>query len=198
MNQKHKLLVDFCSYEAAKYAIERWHYSRVMPAGKLIKLGIWENDTFVGCVLFGRGANNHIGSPYGLSQIEICELVRIALNTHKCQVSQIVAISLKILKRQSPGLRLVVSYADPEQNHKGIIYQASNWVYCGSSQPQRFALGLHGEIVHKKTMHSKRGTIVGLQKSKILWKHKYLYPLDRAMRRQIEPLAKPYPKRADN
>ena len=26
-------------------------------------------------------------------------------------------------------------------------------------------------------------------------KYKYLYPLDRAMRRQIEPLRKPYPKR---
>ena len=29
----------------------------------------------------------------------------------------------------------------------------------------------------------------------LLPKHKYLYPLDRAMRRQITPLAKPYPKR---
>ena len=26
-------------------------------------------------------------------------------------------------------------------------------------------------------------------------KHRYLYPLDRAMRKQIEPLRKPYPKR---
>jgi len=26
-------------------------------------------------------------------------------------------------------------------------------------------------------------------------KHKYLYPLDRAMRRQILPLAQPYPKK---
>lgn len=27
-------------------------------------------------------------------------------------------------------------------------------------------------------------------------KHRYLYPLDRAMRRQIQKLAQPYPKRA--
>ena len=30
----------------------------------------------------------------------------------------------------------------------------------------------------------------------LLGKHKYLYPLDAAMRAQIAPLAQPYPKRA--
>jgi len=30
----------------------------------------------------------------------------------------------------------------------------------------------------------------------IEWKHTYLYPLDDAMRKQILPLSKPYPKRA--
>jgi hypothetical protein len=36
------LKVDFCSHEAAKYACEHWHYSRCVPASKLIKIGVWE------------------------------------------------------------------------------------------------------------------------------------------------------------
>ena len=189
------LLVDWCSYKAAKYAVEHWHYSKTMPVGKLLKIGVWEDDKYIGAVLFGNGANNHIGCPYDLSQFEVCELVRIALTKHNAPVSQIVKASIKFLRCQSPGIRLVVSYADPEQGHTGVVYQASNWFYVGSSQPQRETLGDSGEIVHKRTQHSRFGTIKGLALSKILWKHKYLYPLDRAMRRQILPLAQPYPKR---
>jgi hypothetical protein len=146
------------------------------------------------CVVWAWG-KNHIGSPYDLRQTEVCELVRIALREHGAPVSQIGAASIKLLKEQSPELRLIVSYADPEQDHVGSIYQAMNWVYTGSSRPQRETLGPDGGIVHKKTVHSLYGSIKGLPKSKLLWKHKYLYPLDRAMRRQIEPLAQPYPKK---
>lgn len=171
------LRVDWCSHEAAKYAVEKWHYSRVMPAGKIAKIGVWEDDKFIGVVLYSWGANNHIGSPYGLKQIEVCELTRVALSKHLSPVSQIVAAAMALLRKQSPGLRLIVSYADPEQGHNGAIYQAMNWLYVGSSQAQRETLRLDGTIMHKKTAHSLYGSIVDLPKSKILWKHKYLYPL---------------------
>lgn len=195
MSDKVELKVDFCSYEAAKYAVEHWHYSKTMPAGKTVKLGVWENGIFIGVVIFSRGANNHIGSQYGLDQTRVCELTRIALKQHKTQVSKIASIAQKIMLSLSPELRLIVSYADPEMGHIGAIYQAMNWVYVGKSKPQRFTLGLDNKIVHKRSTFSKFGTVSGQKYSNILWKHKYLYPLDRAMRKQIEPLAKPYPKR---
>ncbi len=196
MSKPVDLVVDFCDYQAAKYAVMNWHYSKTMPVGKLVKVGVWEDDIFIGCILFGRGANNRIGNPYNLKQVEVCELTRVALTKHVTPVSRIVPIALKKLKKYS-SIRLIVSYADPEQRHLGVIYQAMNWLYVGHSQAQRFTLDLNGKIVHKKTVHSLRGTIKGLPKSKMLWKYKYLFPLDKAMRRQIEPLAKPYPKRAD-
>jgi hypothetical protein len=34
------------------------------------------------------------------------------------------------------------------------------------------------------------------EKIELPGKHRYLYPLDKRMRRQLTPLAKPYPKRA--
>jgi hypothetical protein len=191
------LKLDWCSHEAAKYAVMHWHYSKAMPAGKLIKIGVWENEVFIGAVIFSRGANNHIGSPYGLNQVQICELTRVALDTHKSAVTKVVSIAIMLLKKSNTGLRLIVSYADPEQNHMGIIYQAGNWVYCGETQRQAEVL-LNGKIVHRKTIFSKYGTTVGFPKSKILFKYKYLYPLDDDMKRQIEPLKKPYPKRAQS
>lgn len=192
---KPVLKIDWATHEAAKYAVENWHYSESMPAGKLVKVGAWENGKFIGVVLFGRGANNNIGKPYGLSQTAACELVRIALTKHITPVSKIAAIAMRFLKANSPGLRLIISYADPLQGHHGGIYQAGNWLYCGTSQAQQEVMH-NGKIMHKRTANSLFGTIKGMQKSPIMWKHKYLMPLDSEMRKQILPLSKPYPKRA--
>jgi hypothetical protein len=135
MSSKPVLKLDWCSHAAAKYAVEHWHYSQKMPAGKLAMVGVWESDAFIGTVLFGRGGNNHIGTAYDLQQTQVCELVRVALRKHAAPVSRIVSIAVKMLRQLSPGLRLIVSYADPVQDHHGGIYQAMNWLYVGSSQP---------------------------------------------------------------
>ena len=194
---KPQLKIDWATHEAAKHAVENWHYSEVMPAGKLVKVGAWEDGKFVGVIIFGRGANNNIGKPYGLSQTAACELVRIALREHKTPVSKIVAIAMRFLRENSPGLRLIISYADPMQGHHGGIYQAGNWLYSGRSQAQQEVIH-NGKIMHKRTANSLFGTIKGMKKSPIMWKHKYLMPLDNEMRKQILPLSKPYPKRASS
>ena len=53
----------------------------------------------------------------------------------------------------------------------------------------------NGKVMHKRTANALFGTIKGMEKSPPMWKHKYLMPLDQAMRAKIAPLAKPYPKR---
>jgi len=161
----------------------------------MVKVGVWEDSVFIGCVLFSRGANNNIGSPYNLKQIEAAELTRIALNKHTAPVTKIVSIALKFLQRNSPGLRLIISYADPLKGHHGGIYQGGGWIYCGASQAQREVMHA-GLVMHKRTANALFGTIKGMMKSPVMWKHKYLMPLDAEMRKQIMPLAKPYPKRA--
>jgi len=205
---KPTLRLDWCSYEAAKYAVMHWHYSHSMPMPPLARIGVWEGDGFIGCVLFGRGANNNLHKPYGIANTEICELVRVALCAHVAPVSRIVSIAIKMLARSQPLLRLIVSYADPNNGHVGGIYQAGGWLYSGETGADFKAIDKHGRVWHSRQVsHTgvKRQygvlrrvprhddcTLVPLE-----GKHKYLYPLDAAMRAQIEPLRKPYPKRAD-
>lgn len=196
------LRLDWCSHEAAKYAVEHWHYSKTMPIGKIVKIGVWEDDCYVGCVLFARGNTPTLGDRYNLSMTEVCELVRVALTDHKAPVTKIVAIAIKFLKKQSPGLRLIVSFADPAQGHHGGIYQGGNWSYTGQSDPSW--QWLHdGRWKHNREITSgafggkrKVANYAMLPKRETLGKHRYLYPLDSAMREQIAPLSKPYPKRA--
>jgi len=192
MSGRPELKLDWCTHEAAKYAVEHWHYSRRMPVGKVVRIGAWENGIFIGCVMFGHGANRNMAGEFDLSITECIELTRVALVWfHESPVSRVIAISLRLLRQQSPGIRLVISYADPEQNHYGGIYQAMGWAYVGTSRPQSSVQGMH-----KRTATSKYGTTRGLPRTHVTSKHKYAMPLDAEMRAQIEPLRKPYPKRA--
>lgn len=195
------LTVDWCSYEAAKYAVMRWHYSHSMPSGKLARFGVWEYDRFVGTVIYGSGANNNIGKPYALRTSQVCELVRVALVSHNSPVTRIVAITLRMLKDRYEGLRLSVSYADPRQGHLGGIYQGGNWIYVGESgewKGSHYIIGgrrMHGRSVRAKWGHENNIPVTWSYDTGTR-KHKYLMPLDKEMRKQLEPLAKPYPKRA--
>lgn len=201
MSDKTELRVDWCSHEAAKYAVMHWHYSKTMPMPPLLKIGVWEDGKFIGVVLFGRGNTPTLGRSYGLEMLEVCELVRVALASHIAPVSQIVAKTIKLLQVSNPGLRLIVSFADPAHQHNGAIYQAMNWTYTGESEPS-WQWFHEGRWKHNREITS--GAFGGPRKVKDyamlpkrlpLGKHRYLYPLDRAMRKQIAPLAQPYPKR---
>jgi hypothetical protein len=194
---KADLKLDWCSHEAAKYACEKWHYSGCIPKSKLAKIGVWECGQFIGAVLFGVGATSDLVKRYGLSHTQGCELVRVALRDHVSPVSRIVSVALRILKRSFPGLRLVVSFADPEQGHVGGIYQAGGWLFCGKSAAS-------DEYIYKGKRwqgRSFRNSYKGMENHpdvKIVKgssKNRYLMPLDAEMKARIEPLRKPYPKR---
>jgi len=199
MNSTSKpvLKIDWATHEAAKYACTNWHYSKCIPKSKLAKIGVWEDGRFIGVVIFGVGATADLVKQYGLKMEQGCELVRVALTKHKSAVTRIVSISLMMLRKQFPGLRLVVSFADPAQGHYGGIYQGGGWMFSGYSQ-------VSDEYIYKgKRWHGRgfRHLYGGMenhpdvQKVKGTAKLRYLMPLDDAMREQIAPLAKPYPKR---
>lgn len=210
------LKIDFCSHEAAKFACEHWHYSKCVPHQKIVKLGVWEDNRFIGVILFGDGANNNAFSPYGLSQTEGCELVRVALDSHQSTVSQIVSLAIKRLKRQSPNIKIIISFADPEQNHHGGIYQAGNWIYLGKTLVADEYI-VNGKRMHGRALRSTRSThrLKNISAKNILeWtrkvldknarqidgssKHRYVYPLDRKLAKELKSIALPYPKKRAN
>lgn len=196
---KVNLRIDWATHEAAKYACENWHYSGCLPVGKLVKIGAWEAGKFIGVVIFGRGANKSLGAPYGCNQIESCELVRIALKNHISTVSKIMMIAIKFLKKEMPSMRLIVSFADPEQGHYDGVYQATNWIYDGKTSGADEYL-YKGKKWHGRAFRKSMGSHLnyisdGLQIVAGSSKHRYLMPLDNEMRQRIMPLSKPYPKR---
>ena len=205
MTDKSILRLDYCDHAAAAYAVKHWHYSHAMPAGKTINIGVWESGDFKGVIIFSRGSNNNIGKPYKLQQTEVCEMTRIALTNHQTAVSRIITIAIKLLTKASPGLRLITNYADPDFGHTGAIYQAAGCVFIGMSHASDEYI-VNGERHHGRSIRSSKPKHLTTKEYLAILdpnyqitvgssKYSYLYPLDAAMKAQIAPLAKPYPKR---
>lgn len=199
-----QLTVEFCGHDAAKYAVQHWHYSHVLPAGKKFMVGAWENGQFIGVVIFSQGATNKLAAQWGLTPVEACELTRVALREHVTPVSQIVAKALKLLRSRNPGLRLVVSFADPNHGHHGGIYQAGGWLYTGKTEDTGEFI-VKGKQMHARSVHAKgwKQTEAWLREHidpsaraiKVPGKHRYLMPLDRGMRRGLLQYVREYPTR---
>lgn len=194
-----ELHMDWVSHKAAKYACENWHYSGCTPKFKQLYIGVWEDKKFIGVVSFGRSSTPYLGNAYGLSTTECAELTRIALRSHKTPVSRIMSIALKMIKKQSIGMRLIVSLADPLHGHNGGIYQATNWIYVGrsSANTQYYFRGKwRNDSSLMRYLQKNPKERESLPKRKVEGKYKYLMPLDKNMRKQIEKLSKPYPKKS--
>ncbi len=194
---KCDLKLDWCSAKAARFACEHWHYSKTMPVNKLVKIGVWEYEKYIGVVIFGVGASANIHRQFDLTRFEVCELVRVALSKHENQVSRIIAIAIRMLKKANPGIKVIVSFADPSHSHHGGIYQAGGWYYTGDSISTReyfyngawrhvTDVGKRVKLEHRKSLpiRFKQG------------KHRYVMPIDQKIKKYVESIKKQYPKRA--
>ena len=200
--------------QAIRYACLNFHYAKSVPVNPVGYNVYNDAEEWCGVILYAVGANKHLGTQYGLPLGGVLELVRVALNGKQEHTSQAVALSLKQLHKDVPQCRLVVSYADCDQKHLGTIYQATNWIYTGQENTGMVsAFIIHGKKVHKKSIHSHKVVIDGkkvpcpqtlemvrrfldakAEEFHTTGKRKYLMPMDKKMRKQIEPLRQPYPK----
>ena len=165
---------------------EKWHYSKCVPKFKQLWIGVWEEERFIGVVAFGRSSTLTSGRLMALRRFS-AELTRVALTSHKNQVSRIMAIATKMAAKQSPGMRLFVSLADP-QGHHGGIYQATGWIYVGRSSActQYFYRDKwRNDSSLMRAIQKKPSLKDTLPKRKIEGKHKYLMPLDDDMRKEV-------------
>lgn len=206
----------FCSHEAAREAVACWYHRPDMPRGKLVRVGVWDRDAFgqrlAGVVIFGSGSTGDLGKRWGLTCFECCELVRVALDPQRptkaaVPTSRVLAIALKLLHRHSPGIRAVVSFADPAAGHIGTVYQAGGWIYLGRTAPRKRYIARDGTEYHDRAV-SVSGVKIHQGKPcpcpkisectavPVPAKFRYVWPFDDEIRARLQPLAIAYPKKS--
>ena len=198
--------IEIASNKAIRYSCLNYHYSKTVPA-ICYGYSVFNNlNEWCGCILFNRGAVSS-AKQYGFKNGEVAELIRMALNGKQESTSKCLSISIKMFHKDNPLVKLLVSFADEEQNHKGIIYQATNWVYIDSYNTGNIYINkLTGKKVHPRRI-TKTGYVKGFNNKidkcltyddvimlKSKEKHKYIYPLCEETKQLCKTLSKEYIK----
>jgi hypothetical protein len=128
------------------------HYSRrasIFWSG----FGLVENDCVVGVAVYGQPSPPIQKHAFHERDFRLYELSRVVVQTQTPNAaSYLVANSLRQLE---PKPCAVVSYADMEQGHCGIIYQATNWLYTGATKSHDKAYIVDGKRVHPMTLRDR-------------------------------------------
>lgn len=186
--------------KAIKYACKNFHYSQSVPTVQYAYNVYNDKDEWCGVILFGGGANNNLAKSFNLRNGEVLELERVALNGKQEQTSKAVSIALRLLHKENPIVKLVVSYADHRQKHLGIIYQATNWIYLGMTKTSDFQYFYNGKWTHERTINSKSNKDelkATLQKRQNSNKFKYVYCFDKELKEKYNAIKKQYPSKQD-
>lgn len=227
-----KVIVRQIEKSLAEDLIVKYHYSHKWSLCQ-VAYGIFyitnkQSDFFdaieeklIGAIVYsqpcGRSAAASISD---LIKVDECmELIRLVIldgqNYGKNIESFCISQSLKLLKRDFPYVKAIISYADGEQNHRGGIYQATNFFYQGCGEiplMPNYSVSLIGppyKWLHSRTVSSKYGShnVERLKKKighdffrkKESSKHRYFYLLSnkkekREILKNLKHPILPYPK----
>lgn len=107
------------------------HYLKSLSRGNKVCFVLREGDVIVGAALFGYPVGTKVVDKYGANTLELKRFVMLDGKNNRC--SQFLGKCLRYIKRHKLCDR-VISYADPEQGHEGVIYKASNFKYLGTQK----------------------------------------------------------------
>jgi hypothetical protein len=135
-----------------------WHYSPYVNLQHKETFTLWRPGKFgipemVGVCVYTRPAGPTAGqSYYPEAPDKVLELRRLCLidETPKNAESFFVSRSIKWLK-QNTDWEFILSYADMEQGHSGVIYRASNFEYQGLTGVGK-TLEVDGKKFHIRTL----------------------------------------------
>ena len=182
------IILPIKSEETYPWLLQK-HYAKRIPQ-IMYAFGLYEESTLVGVVTYGIPASPSLCM--GICGKEwsdkVLELNRLCLQDNtKNQSSFLVSNSIKLL----PKPTIVVSYADQAQGHVGYVYQATNFLYTGSTKERTDMGGRDG----KHSRHNKDPSIRVFRSSK----NRYIYfhgdkKQKKLMRNLLKYEVLPYPK----
>jgi hypothetical protein len=140
------------------------HYAKRIPQ-IMFAFGLYDHN-LIGVITYGIPASHPLcigicGKEYAS---KVLELNRICLlHNDKNQASYLVANSIKLLPKPS----IIVSYADTAQGHIGYVYQATNFLFTGTTKERTDMSAGEG----KHSRHATDSTVRQLRSAK----HRYIY-----------------------
>lgn len=138
--------------------IKKHHYSGKVVQNSKLHFGCFLNNMLHGVMSFGSSLDKAkmLGIVKGTGWNEFLELNRMAFDESlpRNSESRCISIALKLIKKNAPHIKWVVSFADGCSCGDGTIYRASGFVLTGIKENFNLCKLPNGEKIHKMTLES--------------------------------------------
>jgi|TARA_Y100000114_G_scaffold60183_1_gene55162 hypothetical protein len=151
-----KYKIKICDRKSIKNFVETWHYSKNINGLKSnYCFGLFDNKNLIGVIMYGQIAMANVWKKYVKKENDLIELRRLCCidDTPKNTESYFIGFTLRWLKKNTTYSK-VISYADKNYNHIGIVYKASNFQFQGMTNKGRVIV-YDKKIYHDKTIRTK-------------------------------------------
>ena len=199
--------VELIQRNAVVGFIEKHHYSHnINGVQSYYHFGLFRDGKFglpemIGAMLYAMPSMPSTAKKYNpINPTKCFELRRLVCidDTPTNTESYFIGQTFKWLK-QNTDIEVIVSFADEEYGHSGIIYKATNFEYCGTTSPSK-KLIVDGKEYHSRSLNQsdrpygrelKRRYDAGDEN--IYWKntkfkHIYVYYFNKKIQKQIKRL----------
>lgn len=152
MGKAKDIIVKVIPANIANDFVKKRHYSHKIAATGVINFGAFINNKLIGVAQWGRPINkylqiNLVKNSEWNSFLELNRLVCID-DTPRNTESRFISICLKLLKKNAPQIKWVISFADATQCGDGTIYRASGFKLISINDSEQLYKLPNGEKVH--------------------------------------------------
>ena len=135
--------------------VHRWHYSHDTNGVQQTQcFALFDGNRMIGAMIYAIPSMPATAAKYNPDNPLRCwELRRLCCidDTPTNTESYFIGQTLRWL-RQNTDIEVIVSYADLEQGHEGVIYKASNFHYIGQSGGSSILM-VDGKKYHNRSMN---------------------------------------------
>ena len=115
--------------------IKQHHYSKKVVSNSCLHFGVFIDNELHGVMQFGPSLDKSkiIGLVEGTGWYNFLELNRMAFDDvlPRNSESRAISLAIKLIKRNAPQIKWIISFADGCSCGDGTIYRASNFVLTG-------------------------------------------------------------------
>ena len=188
MGRAKEILVKVINSKIANDFIKKNHYSKKVVPNSTLHLGCFLDNKLHGVMQYGPSINKKgtINLVEGTGWNEFIELNRMAFDDYlpKYSESRCIAVSIRLIKKNAPQIKWIISFADGTKCGDGTIYRASGFKLVGIVDNTALRLNPKtGEAIHVIQAHHLKITNEFKKWKPFKGKQlKYIYLIDKNMR----------------
>lgn len=162
MGRAKEIIVKVIPGKIANPFIKKHHYSGKVVNNSCLHFGAFLDGKLHGVLSYGPSLDKSkmLSLVEGTGWNEFLELNRMAFDDYlpRNSESYCIAKTIKLIKKNAPQIKWIVSFADGCSCGDGTIYRASNFVLTAIKPNYNLVLLPTGEKIHKMTLESNPTT----------------------------------------